>query len=99
MTIYRVDAKRDSNEPEIVEALQRLGFSVDRVSAKGFPDLVVARYGRMWLLEVKRPKGRFTAAQVLWRQRWHGPVPFVVRSVDDAIAWAQAGDRQSREAA
>lgn len=95
MTIHRFDAKRDSNEPSIVEVLEAGGYTVDRVSAKGFPDLVVSKHGRAWFVEVKRPKGRFTPSQVEWRAKWQGPAPVTLRSVDEALAWMCAGDRRA----
>lgn len=87
MTLYRVDAKRDSNEKPIVEVLEARGFTVDRVSAKGFPDLVVSKGGCAWFVEVKRPGAGFTPAQVAWRQRWRGPAPYTLRTVEDALAF------------
>ena len=81
----RIDARRDANEPAIVEALQAQGFTVDRISGKGIPDLLVSKAGRLWLCEVKMPKGTFKPAQTAWRERWRGPEPITLRSVDDAL--------------
>jgi len=80
----RHNARRDRNEPEIVEALEAMGFHVDRISGKGLPDLLVAKAGRMWLVEVKTPKGTFKPAQNKWRIKWTGPAPITLRSVEDA---------------
>lgn len=85
MTLYRRNAKRDRVEPDIVAVLERRGYTVDRVSAPGFPDLVVSRHGAVWFVEVKRPGGVLTPAQVKWRTRWAGPPVYTLRSVDDAI--------------
>lgn len=94
MSLNRRNPKRDSVEPQIVEVLQRRGFHVDRVSAPGFPDLVVTKRkgdiwqtGRVWFVEVKRPKGRYTAKQVEWRAKWQGPEPYCLRSVEDALVF------------
>lgn len=51
MTIWRRDAKRDTVEPAIVEALQRAGAKVWRLSLP--LDLLVGHRGRFVLLEVK----------------------------------------------
>ncbi len=56
-TLKRHNAKRDANEPAIVAALARCGWFVQRISIKDFPDLLIAKGGRMHLVEVKVPKG------------------------------------------
>lgn len=81
----RHNARRDGNEKAIVEALEAQGFVVDRISGKGLPDLLVSKAGRQWLVEVKMPKGVFKPAQIEWRQRFRGPAPITLRSVDDAL--------------
>ncbi len=48
-------ARRDEAEPPIVDALEAVGASVQRLAVKGVPDLLVGWRGRMWLLEVKLP--------------------------------------------
>ena len=98
MSLHRRDAKRDANERLIVETLQKRGFHVDRVSAPGFPDLVISKMVHtaiagwipsMWLAEVKRPRGKYTAKQIEWRGKWQGPTPHCLRSVEDAIAFPE----------
>jgi Holliday junction resolvase len=77
-------AKADLNQPEIVAALRKLGCCVMHMHTlgKGVPDILVARRGRLWLVEVKGPKGKLTPDQEVFHAAW--PV-HVVRSVDDAI--------------
>lgn len=87
--LARHAAKRDSNEPAIVDALQRCGFVVKRISAKGAPDLLLSRRGHIYLAEVKAPKGTYTVDQVKWLRDWTGPIPMVFRTVQDAVTWAQ----------
>lgn len=53
MSIHRRAAGRDSNEPDIVAALEAAGASVTRLSAEGVPDLLVGYRGASHLLEVK----------------------------------------------
>lgn len=81
-------AKRDITEPEIVGALEQMGFVVDRVSAPGFPDLVLSRGNRFWLVECKTGKGRLTKAQTYFHGRHKAIVP-ILRSIDDAIEWSK----------
>lgn len=84
--LARHAAKRDANEPEIVQALEAQGFSVTRISGKGVPDLVVGKGPTfLRLVEIKAPKGIYTTAQNEWRARWNGPEPVTLRSVDDAL--------------
>ena len=77
--------KRDSNEPPIVRALEKIGVRVHRVSSKGFADLIAfSKTHGIVLIEVKSKKGRLTAAQVEHRQDgW--PVA-IVRCEADALA-------------
>lgn len=66
MSLKRYDAKRDQNERLIVEALERTGAFVNRVSSEGFPDLLVIYQRAIYLLEVKTEKGKLTDAQIDW---------------------------------
>ena len=56
--------RRDATEPAIVDALLACKARVYRIGGTGLPDLLV-RYGGIWTpIEVKRPGGKLTAAQV-----------------------------------
>ncbi len=55
--------KRDWNEPEIVAALLKMGALVEKLSGPGLPDLLVCYRRKVFLLEVKTPRGRATEAQ------------------------------------
>ncbi len=87
-------AKRDANEAAIVAALERCGCSVARLNEPGVPDLLVARHGAMWLIEVKMPAGakggtsgrELTPEQRRWWAAWRGPQPHVARSIEEALA-------------
>lgn len=57
MSIHRRAARRDPNEPEIVDALRSAGATVVPLSGPGLPDLLVGLAGRTYLLEVKQPLG------------------------------------------
>lgn len=94
--------KRDSNEPDIVQALLGAGATVTRLGDSGVPDLLVGYRGKTYLLEVKLPlgprggksarreheggRGDMTAAQVKWWDAWTGEAPVIVRNVDEALA-------------
>ena len=94
MSLNRRAARRDANEPEIVEALQTAGATVQTLSAKGVPDLLVGFRGETYLFEVKIPLGPLGGApqhqhlnkkQDEWHRKWRGGTCVVVRSVDDAL--------------
>ena len=57
MSVHRRAARRDSNEIEIVRALEAAGASVTYLSTPGVPDLLVGYQGRTHLLEVKQTLG------------------------------------------
>jgi Holliday junction resolvase len=99
--VVRRAARRDSNEAEIVRALEAVGAAVQRLSEPGCPDLLVSFRGVLTLIEVKLPLtergaksqrreaeggiGDMTAAQVKWWREWRGKPPVIVRTVDEAL--------------
>lgn len=81
-------AASDANEKLIVDALRKMGCSVERIRSLrgGCPDLLIGLDGKNYLVEVKQPKtGRLSAAQIKWHSEWNGGAPLVVRAVDDVI--------------
>ncbi|MBN9687144.1 MULTISPECIES: hypothetical protein [unclassified Corallococcus] len=81
--------RRDANEKPIVQALRLAGWTVERVNATGFPDLVCVRRGQVLLLEVKAAKrGRMMPAQVELhaRLRAAGLAVAIVTSPEEALA-------------
>lgn len=80
MSVNRWAAKRDANEPAIVQALQAVGVEVWKLSGANKPDLLTRYRGRWLPLGVKMPKGALTAAEVQG-VKWP-----LVRTVDDAYA-------------
>jgi len=83
----RWDAQRDKAEPAVVQALQLAGWTVEKVSAKGFPDLLCVRRGVVVLLEVKSKGGRMKPAQVKLhaRLRAAGLVVAIVTTPAEAL--------------
>ena len=98
MSLYRRAPRRDGAEPAIVAALNALGCSVQPLSGKGVPDLLVGIRGLNILLECKAPVGPrgglngrdLTDDQRIWHATWRGSKPWVVRSAEDAIAAVRA---------
>lgn len=82
--LYHTTGNRDRNERPIIEALEAQGFCVSQLQGRGVPDLLVAKGASVWLVEIKQPKAKYTPAQVVWRQRWTGPAPITLRSLEDA---------------
>lgn len=84
-------AKIDANQNEIVEALRKIGCSVQILSSvgKGCPDILVGKNGINYLIEIKdgnKPKSaqKLTPDQVEWHEKWNGSV-VVVSSAEMAI--------------
>jgi hypothetical protein len=83
--------KTDANHREIVEALRKVGCTVQSLASvgQGCPDLLVGFLGRNTLLEVKdgkKPPSQraLNDSELKWHQTWRGNV-FVVESVADAF--------------
>jgi hypothetical protein len=87
--LARHNAKRDENEPKIVETLEAHGCVVWRLSGKGLPDLLVMRKRRVYLADVKMPGKRTTPAQEeLWEEAATkaNVAVFILRTPEDAVA-------------
>lgn len=93
MSLTRYAAKRDPNEDDIVRALIHAGCRVQRLSAKGVPDLLVGTpaqtghdgLGAIVLMEVKTTKGKLTDDQEIFFDVWADYPVYVVRTADDAL--------------
>ena len=89
VSLHRRAAKRDAVEPEIIDALRRLGWSILRLSVKDGPDLAIAKHGRTLLCEVKTGDRKLRPGQIDFARKWGAPV-YVLRSVDDVIFLSNA---------
>jgi hypothetical protein len=87
----QIAAKRDSNEPDIVQALRGHGASVTPLSVGGIPDLLVGYKGVNLLFEVKSDKGVLTKEQKEWHGHWSGQKK-IVRSPEEALIYLYAID-------
>ena len=86
--ILRYDARRDSNEAEIVEALRAVGAGVIRLDEF---DLLVAFRGNYYAFEVKTPEGELSDKQLKFINEWPGSI-YIVRSADEALRYIGAID-------
>jgi Holliday junction resolvase len=79
-------AKVDSNQTQIVSALEAAGATVQSLAAigKGCPDILAAFRGDMWLMEIKHGKGKTNELQKKWHIEWNAPV-HVVYGPEEAL--------------
>ena len=87
----RWDSRVDANHGEIREFYRALGFSVANTFqlGKGFPDIVVAKWGITDLVEIKdgeKPpsKRTLTDDEIEFHQKWNAKV-FIIESIDDVL--------------
>ena len=80
--IHRIDGV----QAEILDALHRVGCTTQSLSSigGGCPDLLVARAGKMWLMELKSDAGELEPSQRQWSDHWNAPV-YLVRTVAQAL--------------
>lgn len=89
MTVWRRAAKRDANEPAIVDALEAAGAKVWRLSQP--LDLLVGVHQRFYVLEVKREgerkprKDRATQTETIAECQRKGLPVYVVRTPEEAL--------------
>lgn len=92
MSLRRYNPRRDASEGDIVDALETYGFSVQRLSARGVPDLLIGKDGISRPAEVKTGNKPLNADQLKWWRDWRGSGCIVLRTVDDvprlALAWS-----------
>lgn len=84
-------AKVDANQPDIVDALRKIGCSVQllHMVGSGCPDILVGYHGVNYLIEIKddsqpASKAKLNDLQIEWHQSWRGHRS-VARNVDEAI--------------
>jgi len=89
-------ARTDTNHTTIVAAFRKLGCSVLSLASlgRGVPDLLVSLGGITWLVEVKMPKGKETADQILFISGWKG-CRALVRDLDGVLTVVRSLQEQS----
>ncbi len=87
----RYQCKADANQPEIVDAIRKLGATVLHLHTigKGCPDICIGYAGLSLLAEIKdgsKPLSaqKLTADEQEWHDTWKGGV-YLIRHVEDAI--------------
>jgi Holliday junction resolvase len=99
MSLQRKSAKRDASEPAIVEALEKAGCQVVRLSQTGIPDLLVCLPdARMVLVECKTGRGKLTPEQVAFIDYWQGKV-VIAHSPYQALLQLELIKRRSHQRA
>jgi hypothetical protein len=96
MSLRRLNPRRDQNEADIIDALERCGFTVARLSARGVPDLVIGKQRVTKLAEVKRGKAQLNEAQQAWWDIWNGNDLIILRLVEDVTQLAKHWPRHVR---
>lgn len=76
--------RRDAHESAIVNALREAGATVQYLSVRGCPDLLIGIDGRNYLAEIKPPHGVLTYDEQVWHLNWTGQVA-IVRSAAEAL--------------
>jgi hypothetical protein len=82
--VGRIAKRKDKNQKEIQEALEKLGYACLDTSSLGHgrPDLVVMMNHRGWWFEVKMPGEPLTPAEVKYHAT-HQRI-YIVHSVEEA---------------
>ena len=67
-------ARTDANQQAIIDALRKVGATVQPLhrQGEGVPDLLVAYRLRNYLIEVKLPGEDLNARQRVWFEGWKG---------------------------
>ena len=84
-------AKRDTHETAIVKCLRLSGWSVEHLSMRDAPDLLLGKNGVTLLAEVKTGNKKLKPGQKKWHDEWKGSKPWILRDVEDVLAlnrWA-----------
>jgi Holliday junction resolvase len=83
--LSRYNRRKDANQNEIVDALEKAGCSVTDLSTTGdgVTDLLVTRAGVHYLVEVKSKDGVLTDPQIRFHVK-HAPV-HIVRTIEQAF--------------
>ncbi len=83
--------KSDGPTKRIVAALKEVGASVEYIRSRagrgkgGMPDLLCAKNGTVFLLEVKSDNGELSKEQIAFHGRWKSKI-YVAKNEQEALA-------------
>lgn len=87
----RRNAKVDKNQPFIVSAFRKLGYSVLHLHmvGRGCPDIAVGKAGKNYLIEIKDgeevpSKRKLTPQEQEFHNDWKGQIA-IIESLDDVM--------------
>ena len=92
--LHRYDAKRDANEPTIIDYFRWHGYSVEQISGKGVPDLLLGKDGKNYIVEVKGEGKNLNQNQKEWHANWLGQIA-ICRTTEDAQAFIDKWESES----
>ena len=80
-------SRQDANHSAITKDLRLLGYQVIELKSLGggAPDILVAKHGKMCLMEIKVDGGTLNEKQKEWHNTWQGPEVAIVRTTEQAI--------------
>ena len=84
--------RRDASEPEVILAFETGGASVQQLTGKDVPDLLVGYRGVNHAVEVKTNNAALRPGQRTWRDDWRGEPPVVARNRAQAKKWLRMWD-------
>jgi hypothetical protein len=83
VSLYRIDARRDDNEPDIVSALKKAGAKVEQLRQPC--DLAVTFRGRHYLIEVDNPESKYRKRKQKQLDTFAKMQIPMVQTADDAL--------------
>ena len=85
----KYNAKADSNQKDIVKDFRKLGYSVTptHTLGRGFPDIVVGKQGKNFLIEIKdgakaASARKLTEPEQEFKDNWLGQYDIITSSFD-----------------
>jgi hypothetical protein len=83
MSINRIAARRDDNEPAVIKALERVGAKVEQMSRPC--DLAVSFRGKHYLIEVDNPESKYRKRKQKQLDTFERMRIPMVRSAEEAL--------------
>lgn len=83
VSLYRIDARRDDNEPGIIKELKKVGAQVEQLRQPC--DLAVTFRGRHYLIEVDNPESKYRKRKQKQLDTFSRMRIPMVRTADEAL--------------